>query len=85
MCKHELWSYENEFRLLFPYFDPVNGLLIPLEDVGLVIDSIYIGFKCNEIYEERLINIGKGLNCKVYKMDFDEYSIAYELSMKHIV
>jgi hypothetical protein len=85
LCKHEIWSYENEFRILYPWYIPTKkGLNISLDEAGLVVDSIYIGFKCNEEYEERLINIGKDLNCKVYKMIFDDYSIAYELSMKRI-
>lgn len=85
MCKHELWKYENEFRLLFPFFDPASGLLVPLKDIGLVIDCIHIGINCNELYEKKLIDIGKNLNCEVYKMYFDEYSPAYELDMNKIV
>lgn len=78
-CKHDFWTYENEFRLLYHSVYPVDGLGIPLEDVGLHVEAIYIGIKCKDNDKQELISIGRKLKCDVFQMYFDEYSDAYEL------
>ncbi len=84
-CKHVFWEYENEFRLLFLCIDPVDGLSVPLKNVGLAVEGIYLGCKCKDIYKQKLTSIGRKLKCDVFEMYFDEYSEAYELNIKKIL
>ena len=74
ICKHKFWEYEKEYRLLYPSIgnNESVGKLIDLSKVGLDIDAIYIGYKCDEQYVSELIKIGNNLGCSVYKMDFDD-------------
>lgn len=85
-CKHEFWQYENEYRLL--YLDNLkerDGKLVKLHDIGLKADAIYIGYKCDTEYVSDLIEIGKVLECEVYKMEFDEYSNDFSLIAKKLI
>ncbi|MED1489730.1 DUF2971 domain-containing protein [Bacillus smithii] len=81
-CKHLFWEYENEFRLLYPCIDPVDGLSVSLEKVGLKVAGIYIGFKSDNNFKQNLISIGRELDCDVFEMYFDEYSEEYKLKWK---
>ncbi len=84
-CKHLHWQYENEYRLLYETPDSAKGFEVPLSEVGLAVESIYIGYKCNELYKEELISIGRRLDCKIFEMHFDEHSETFELKTKRIV
>lgn len=84
-CKYKFWSYENEYRLLYPWVIPVDGLSVPVRDVGLSIGDIYIGCKCKKPYKEKLMSIGRELKCSVYEMYIDEYSKVYELNKEKLL
>jgi len=86
-CKHDFWKYENEYRLVYPIIDLNNktGKLIKLSDAGLKVDSIYIGYKCDVEYTDKLMQIGKNIGCEVYKMNFDEYSDDFKLISKKLI
>lgn len=83
-CKHKLWEYENEYRLLYPTINTSNGTLVSLNDIGLEIDSIFVGYKTNDENRQRLISIAKKLNCNIYELYFDEYSEEFKLQSKKI-
>ncbi|MGO5014119.1 DUF2971 domain-containing protein [Niallia sp. Sow4_A1] len=83
-CKHLFWEYENEYRLLYPTIDPVDGKLVPLSNVGMKVEGIYIGSKSEDTYKKELISIGKKLNCDVFEMYFDEYSEEFELKTRQV-
>lgn len=80
-CKHDFWQYENEYRLLYLNSDleEKRGKLVELREIGLKVDAIYIGYKCDIEYVSDLIEIGKALECEVYKMEFDEYTDNFSL------
>lgn len=83
-CKHSLWEYENEFRLIYPDSNSNNGKLISLKEIGLEVESIFIGHKTEPSHYERLLEIGKLLGCNVYQMVFDEYSDDFKLVSQKI-
>lgn len=74
----------NEYRLLYPTIEPVGGKLIPLSNVGMKVEGIYLGSKCEDSYKKELISIGEKLNCDVFEMYFDEYSDAFELKSRQV-
>lgn len=71
--KHESWSYEKEFR------SSINAIYDKLPAVP---SAIYIGLKCSEENSKKLLEIGKSIGAKVYKMTFDEHSSEYNLIPK---
>ena len=78
-CKHSLWRYENEYRLIYPDRNSNNGKLISLKDIGLEVESIFVGYKTEPVLYEQLLKIGKSLGCNVYRMVFNEYSDEFKL------
>lgn len=78
-CKHSLWEYENEYRLVYPSYNSNKGQLISLEEIGLEVESIYIGYKAEPLQSEILLEIGKSINCNVYVMKFEENSKDFKL------
>ena len=86
-CKHTFWNYENEYRLLYSDFslEQKGRKLVDLCEVGLKVDAIYIGYNCDAEYVSSLIEIGKTIECEVYKMNFNEYSENFSLIIKKII
>lgn len=92
MVKHESWSYENEWRLLFPknlyielYKKDINGgAQVLLEHIGLRISSIYFGMNYDEDNEfmVRLKNMCEDKGIDMYKMYIDYSQNEYKLSYK---
>ncbi|TGN35670.1 DUF2971 domain-containing protein [Lysinibacillus sp. S2017] len=78
-CKHSLWEYENEYRLVYLSYNSNNGQLISLEEIGLEVESIFIGHKTEPLQYESLLKIGKSLGCNVYQMLFEENSEDFKL------
>lgn len=83
------WRYENEYRLLFPkqiadQFIHVTekGVAIRNTVLGIEITGIYIGMSCNELYKDKLLQVGNELGINVYQMYFDDRANKYELSYK---
>ncbi|OOM09111.1 DUF2971 domain-containing protein [Clostridium saccharobutylicum] len=85
-CKNNFWEYENEYRLLYCDLDKqiTSGKRININKVGLKVESIYVGLKCEEQYAKRIIKIGNKINCNVYKMEFDKYGEDFGLIPKKI-
>lgn len=76
--KHESWESEKELRFCcsnnspeMPYFKAIPN-------------KIYIGSMCSKEYEDRLIQIGKGLNTPVYKMELDAQEREYILRPREL-
>ena len=87
LCKHNMWKYENEYRLLYINEDlkSSKGNSIELSEAGIKIEAIYIGYDCDEIYRNELVRIGKSIGCEVYKMNFDEYGEEFKLIPEKII
>lgn len=84
-CKHKFWEYEQEFRLLYPTPYIEKGLTISLDEIGLKVEAIYLGYKCNDNYKQKIMSIGKKLDCNIFEMYLDEYSEHFALKAKEIV
>lgn len=82
MCKHELWSYEGEYRLFWMESNSIIGQLVNLEDAKLKIDKIYMGLKCD--YKKELRRIGKGLGCEVHEMILDSTNSEFSLKTRRV-
>ena len=89
--KHNSWSYENEWRVLFPKklckTDDICGSLVSLQGIGLEIKAIYFGINYNPNDENiiELKNICKNLNINTYLMKFDNLSQEYSLTYEKII
>eukprot|EP00828_Plagiopyla_frontata_P011010 TRINITY_DN16035_c0_g1_i1.p2 TRINITY_DN16035_c0_g1~~TRINITY_DN16035_c0_g1_i1.p2 ORF type:complete len:203 (-),score=25.53 TRINITY_DN16035_c0_g1_i1:489-1097(-) len=85
-CKNKFWEYENEYRLLYPVeeFNNIKGKTIDIKKEKLKINCIYIGYKCEEKYKIRLIEISNKLNCNICEVDFDKFGKDYKLIDKKI-
>ena len=62
--------------------EDVGGLTYMTELANAVPTAIYIGLKCSEENSKKLLEIGKSIGAKVYKMTFDEHSSEYNLIPK---
>lgn len=78
-CKQSFWEYENEYRLVYPSNNSNNGQLISLEEIGLEVESIFIGYKTEPLQYESLLRTGKSLGCNVNLMQFEENSEDFKL------
>lgn len=84
--KSSEWKYEHEYRYLdINENDIKTGNLVPFSKMGLRIDKIMIGINCDSNCQQRLINIGKNLNCKVYKMEIFEKSNKFSLKRNLLI
>lgn len=83
-CKHSLWKYENEYRLIYPDNNSNSGKLISLKEVGLEVESIFVGYKTEPALYEQLLKIGNSLGCNVYRMAFNEYLEYFKLVSQKI-
>lgn len=65
--KHDSWAYENEYRIIIEYTNRTElfGQNVLAEEVGLCIEAIYTGYKC-ESYN-RIKDIADQLGIKCYK------------------
>ncbi|MBO3373924.1 DUF2971 domain-containing protein [Clostridium perfringens] len=85
IIKHKSWEYENEWRLLFPNIvAKKDGALIDNNMLGIEISGIYLGMCCEEIYSNRLKEIGKSLGINVYRMNFENEKNEYLLSYNKV-
>lgn len=76
--KHSSWQYENEFRVIIASNSPVAPYMDALPS------AIYVGVNCSELNKKHLFDIAYMLNIPFYLMEFDEYSMSYELTAKEI-
>lgn len=84
-CKHNFWNYENEYRLLNFSLDVTSGKAISLQKVGLDVEAIYIGYRCDDINSKELMAIGNEIGCNVYKMNFDEFGEQFKLDSEIVI
>lgn len=64
--KHESWSYEKEFRMLYPKDDSSTGKRVTNE--WITPTDVYIGVNCIDNYKQKIIKICKEkLLCNVYQ------------------
>lgn len=77
--KHESWSAEKEFRIVYPTEQPIKrGVYAGVKDVGLEVSEIICGYKCSEEHISKLAQIAETLGvpctkCKLSETDFTVY------------
>lgn len=81
MCvKHKTWKQENEFRILFPYPRlPGEGKRVALKNIGLEINSIYLGKNCNRVNSNKLAKVASDISIDIYKMSVDNSSRNFDM------
>ncbi|MBA2858331.1 hypothetical protein HNP93_001032 [Methanococcus maripaludis] len=78
MFKEISWSYEHEWRIIFPeHFEYGSG-----PKKGPVITAIYMGSNITESNKKKLIKIAKEKDIHIYQMEIDEYSLKAKLIEK---
>lgn len=86
LIKHNTWSYENEYRVLFADTTKgKSGVLVDSLDVGLQVKAIYLGSQCSEENRKKLLKIAKEINVRAYEMYLDNSNPEYKLSYKELV
>ena len=82
-AKHEIWSYENEVRLVqYDVNDTENYKTISTPDDS--IQSIYLGLKCSDENRDKMRLILRNRSIKLYQMEIDPTD-AYKLIKKRIM
>ena len=78
--KHQSWSYEEEYRIIVERTDKESsyGQNVPSNNVGLYVDAIYTGYKCNSYDRLREIAVKLGVPCYRCKLDEKDYMIFAE-------
>lgn len=71
--KHSSWNYENEFRCI------AASTSEGMPYINAKPKKIYIGMNCSAHCAQRLLEIGNSFGIPVYKMEFDEFSEAFNL------
>lgn len=83
--KHEAWSYEDEYRIMYNFHHNIGaGRSITNVKLGIRPKSLYLGLSISEEHRATLVRIAKKLQCEVYQMEFDEKSELYELKTRQI-
>lgn len=82
-CKHELWRYEGEYRLLWMDNYSFPGQLVGLDDAKLKIEKIFMGLYCDD--KKRLRKIGKILGCEVYEMILESTNCEFSLKSSRVL
>lgn len=65
LTKDEVWSYENEWRIIALNTNEINNIKMP------PVSCIYVGALCSPEHKERLIEIAKELNIPIKQMTVD--------------
>lgn len=73
--KHDSWSYEKEYRALYPCDANGIGLNVSISELGLSVAEIYSGINCSEENKRELARIAKKLKvpykeCAISATDF---------------
>lgn len=66
--KHKSWQYENEWRIILKSNSGECGI----EKNLMKVNAIYLGKDCRKEDINRVLEISKKLNCKVYKMEYSK-------------
>ncbi len=75
--KHNSWSYEDEYRIIAERTDQGNayGQNVPVKDVGLKTEAIYVGYKSGEYDRIKEIADKLGVPCYRCKLGQKDYLI----------
>jgi hypothetical protein len=85
VIKHKSWQYESEYRMIYSNLKNIkNGQLVCIDELGIKVDSIYIGTSCSKENRERLIDIARKLKYDVNEMYLDEFNPLFELSWRRV-
>lgn len=89
IIKDESWGYEKEYRYIIPKMvfkskDIKGGILVDNKTMGIEINGIYLGIRCEDEYKDKFINVAKDLNVKIYQMCFNEKADDYALDYNEI-
>lgn len=83
IMKHKSWSYEEEYRVVYPIEDiDSKGCLVKCNDIGLNINAIYCGYKCSDSNYFRIQRIANKLKIPLYRMFFNNENIEYKLEYR---
>lgn len=78
--KHQSWSYEEEYRIIVERTDKnsTSGQNVSAKDIGLCVDAIYTGYKCNAFDRLKKIAVRLGVPCYKCKLGKKSYLIFAE-------
>ncbi len=80
--KHMSWSHENEYRIIYPLPPQKNGILVPIDNVGLKTSKVVAGLNCKKENVERLSDISNYLKCgdiKRIRISSNNYTLLEEI------
>lgn len=81
--KHEYWTYEQEFRLV--YIANNSGTpddRIDNDTLGILVENIYVGLNCEPRCVDALERIAYANGYGLYKMHFPTNSLEYKLAFQ---
>lgn len=78
--KHQSWSHENEYRILYPNYLYTTGIAASLKQIGLKVNKIVAGINCTDEHLNRLSEISMSLgsgNVSRIKLSKSKYDLLY--------
>lgn len=78
--KHQSWRYEEEYRIITynirkqKYGDNFN-----LDNLGLKLNAIHLGYNIEESHKQEMINIGQKLGIDIFEMDVNKHCSEFNL------
>jgi hypothetical protein len=82
-AKHDVWSYENEVRLVQYDANSTENYKVISTPEGSI-QSIYLGLKCSDENREKMMLVLRNRSIKLYQMEVDPED-AYKLIKKRIL
>lgn len=75
--KHISWSYENEYRAIYPFDGKTSGLNVPIKELKLSVEEIYCGINCSDTNKNELSQIASVLRvpCKECSISDTEFTV----------
>ncbi|QTD40917.1 DUF2971 domain-containing protein [Sporosarcina sp. Te-1] len=84
--KHDVWSYEDEYRILYNFRKRIGiGRSITAPKLGIQPKRIYLGLAISEQHRTELLAIGRTIDCEVWQMVFDDSNAQFELKADRLL
>lgn len=83
--KFDRWAHEKEWRLIFASSresDKWESTSLPWQIVGLKLENIFVGLKCEKV--EEICKIAEAIHCNAYQMYVNEKTKEFKLDAKRI-
>ena len=78
--KHKSWRYEEEYRIITYNFKKQKyGDNVNLDNLGLKLNAIYLGYNIEGVHKQEMINIGKKLGIDVFQMEVNKHCSEFDL------